>query len=188
MENAVLHPDDSPLLLLIETSGRAGVIALARGPDLLGVQHLNEARRHARDLAPVTAALLAERGLAPCDLSGVVVSIGPGSYTGLRVGVMSAKTLAYATGCALIGVSTFASIAAQAPDGPRRLDVLADAQQDKVYVQSFERAANDWRPVTPLAIVPFCRLAGKPRSGVFRYRDRATPLALQDSRIRSHRG
>ena len=69
---------------------------------------------HARDLAPVTANLLAERGWSPRDLAGVVVGLGPGSYTGLRVGIMSARVFAYATGCALIGIGTFSAIASQA--------------------------------------------------------------------------
>jgi tRNA threonylcarbamoyladenosine biosynthesis protein TsaB len=69
----------------------------------------------------------------------VLVGLGPGSYTGLRVGVMSAKTFAYATGCALLGLETFAIIASQAPISAGRLAVFADAQQDKVYVQEFER-------------------------------------------------
>jgi tRNA threonylcarbamoyladenosine biosynthesis protein TsaB len=141
--------------LVLETSGRAGAVALAEGAELAAVQHLAEARRHARDLAPVTAALLAERGWSPRDLSGVIVSLGPGSYTGLRVGVMSAKTLAYAIGCALLGVGTFAAIARQAPEEVSRLDVLADAQQDKVYVQSFARTPAGWAATTALAIVPF---------------------------------
>jgi tRNA threonylcarbamoyladenosine biosynthesis protein TsaB len=85
----------------------------------------------------------------------VIVSRGPGSYTGLRVGIMSAKTLAYAAGCALIAVDTFAVLAGQAPAEAEKLDVLADAQQDKLYVQSFAReSAERWRAVSELSIMP----------------------------------
>jgi tRNA threonylcarbamoyladenosine biosynthesis protein TsaB len=133
-------PDPAePRLLIVETSGRVGRVALARGVALLGARQLDEARRHARDLAPALAELLEAEGWRPRDLDAVLVSRGPGSYTGLRVGVMSAKALAYATGCRLLGVETFAAIALQAPADAPRLDVLADAQQDKVYVQSFAR-------------------------------------------------
>jgi tRNA threonylcarbamoyladenosine biosynthesis protein TsaB len=144
-----------PRLLILETSGRTGQVALARGDELRGVRLLDEARRHARDLAPAVAALLAEQGWKPRDVQAVLVSRGPGSYTGLRVGIMSAKTFAYTTGCALLAVDTFAAIALQTPEPATHVDVLADAQQDKVYVQSFARDAKGWRPRTPLAIRPF---------------------------------
>jgi tRNA threonylcarbamoyladenosine biosynthesis protein TsaB len=143
-----------PRLLLIETSGRAGAVAVALGAELRGVRRLEEARRHARDLAPAAAELLAEQGWLPGDVKAVVVSSGPGSYTGLRVGIMSARAFAYATGCAVVAVDTFAVVAAQAPEAVTRLDVLADAQQDKVYVQSFGRDAG-WQALTPLAICKF---------------------------------
>jgi tRNA threonylcarbamoyladenosine biosynthesis protein TsaB len=128
-------------LLILETSVQVGQVAIAEGPHLLGVRRIEEARRHARDLVPVVAELLTAQNWKPADLAGVVVSRGPGSYTGLRVGIMSAKTLAYATGCALLAIDTFAAIAIQAPDEALRLDVVADAQQDRLYVQRFERAA-----------------------------------------------
>jgi tRNA threonylcarbamoyladenosine biosynthesis protein TsaB len=146
-----------PRLLIVETSGRVGHVALAEGATLLRGRRLDEARRHARDLAPAAADLLAGQGWRPADLDAVVVSRGPGSYTGLRVGVMSAKALAYATGCALLGVDTFAAIALQAPRDAVRVDVLADAQQDKVYAQRFERpgAGAAAVPLSPLAIERF---------------------------------
>ncbi|HEY7427820.1 MAG TPA: tRNA (adenosine(37)-N6)-threonylcarbamoyltransferase complex dimerization subunit type 1 TsaB, partial [Gemmataceae bacterium] len=121
----------------------------------LGERLLDEARRQARDLAPAAAELLAEQGWRPRDVQAVIVSRGPGSYTGLRVGIMSAKTFAYATSCALLAVDTFAAITLQAPDVVTRVDVLADAQQDKIYVQPFARSDEGWRPRAELAIRPF---------------------------------
>ncbi len=145
----------APRLLIVETSGRTGRVALAEGDEWRGERVLDEARRHARDLAPATAALLAEQGWKPRDVQAVVVSRGPGSYTGLRIGLMSAKTFAYATGCALIAVETFATIVLQAPESVARVDVLADAQQDKIYVQPFVRDAGGWRSLAELTIRPF---------------------------------
>lgn len=142
-------------LLILETSGRRGAVGLAEGDRLAARLALDEGRRHARDLAPAVQALLAGQARAARDLHAVVVSRGPGSYTGLRVGLMSARTLAYATGCALIGIDTFAVVADQAPAECRRLDVLADAQQDRVYVQSFQRGAAGWQPTDLLRIVRF---------------------------------
>jgi tRNA threonylcarbamoyladenosine biosynthesis protein TsaB len=149
-----------PRLLLLETSGRVGQVALARGDSVLDSRRLDEARRRARDLAPAVAALLAAQGWRPRDLDGVIVSRGPGSYTGLRVGVMSAKALAYATGCALLGVETFAAIALQVPPEVGVVDVVADAQQGRVYVQRFVRAAPDG----PLVITEFTQRFDEPRA------------------------
>jgi tRNA A37 threonylcarbamoyladenosine modification protein TsaB len=68
---------------------------------------------------------------------------------------MSAKAFSFATGCALVAVDTFRVVAQQAPPEVECLDVLADAQQDKVYVQPFRRTAEGWTPLAPLAIRPF---------------------------------
>jgi tRNA threonylcarbamoyladenosine biosynthesis protein TsaB len=143
-------------LLVIETSHRRGAIALALGERVLGERRLDEARRHARDLAPAVRDLLMQEGWKPHELTAVLVSRGPGSYTGLRVGVMSAKTLAYATGCTLLALDTFAAIALQAPADAMTLDVIADAQQDKLYVQRFTRCVPGAALTsTPLAIEAF---------------------------------
>jgi tRNA threonylcarbamoyladenosine biosynthesis protein TsaB len=150
-----VSPSSDARLLLIETSGRAGVVAVAASGRLLGVYRLDEARRHTRDLAPAAAELLAQQNWRPRDIQAVLVSRGPGSYTGLRVGLMSAKAFAYAVGCAVVAVDTFAIVAAQAPEDIRRLDVIADAQQDKIYVQPFGREADGWQPLAPLAVRKF---------------------------------
>src|SRR5829696_6432985 len=101
--------------LILETSGRVAQVGLARGGAVVRSSRLEETRRHARDLASTVDAMLKTEGLSPRDLTGVMVSRGPGSYTGLRVGLISAKALAYATGCHLVAVDTFAAIAHQAP-------------------------------------------------------------------------
>jgi tRNA threonylcarbamoyladenosine biosynthesis protein TsaB len=157
-----------PRFLILETSGQAGQVALAEGGRLLDARALDESRRHARDLAPAVRDLLAARGWRPRELTAVLVSRGPGSYTGLRVGVMSAKALAYATGCALLALDTFAAIARRAPAQALALDVVADAQQDKVYVQRFARAAGgeDFEPADALAIRPVAEwVPSLPRGG-----------------------
>src|SRR5947209_3416541 len=128
-------------MLLIETSGRIGRVGIAAGRTLLAERRLDEKRRHARDLAPAVADLLREQAWTPRDLAAVVVGIGPGSYTGLRVGIMSAKALAFATGCRLVGVPTFHVLAFQAETPAAELVLVADAQREKVYFQTFRRAA-----------------------------------------------
>ena len=126
--------------LLLETSGRTGQVGLARGGAVVQNRCLDATRRHARDLAAVAGELLAAEGLKPADLTGVMAGIGPGSYTGLRVGVMSAKAFAYATGCRLVAVPTFAAIARQAPPEAQLVWVIADALQGQIYLQRLTRS------------------------------------------------
>lgn len=128
-------------------------MGLAAEGRLIGVRHLDEARRHARDLAPAVRDLLAEHGWKPSSIAAVFVSSGPGSYTGLRVGIMSAKAFAYATGCGLLSVGSFPIIAAQAPPGT--VEVIADAQQQRVYCQRFHVAGGpEPAPLAPLQVLP----------------------------------
>jgi tRNA threonylcarbamoyladenosine biosynthesis protein TsaB len=128
--------------LLIETSGKVGKLGLARGGAVARAAELDATRRHARDLAATAGALLAAEALRPADVAGVMVSVGPGSYTGLRVGVMSAKAFAYATGCRLVAVPTFAAIVLQAPAEARHVWVIADALQGQIYLQRFTRSTE----------------------------------------------
>jgi tRNA threonylcarbamoyladenosine biosynthesis protein TsaB len=138
----------APRLLLLETSHRVGKAALASGGVVIGERTLDDSRRHARDLVPSIQALLQAQSWRARELDGVIVSRGPGSYTGLRVGLMSAKTLAYATGCPLIAIDTFDAIRRQAAENAAEIDVIADAQQGKIYVQRFGKHA---KPLTILA-------------------------------------
>jgi len=126
----------SERLVLLETSGRVGRVGLADGVRVLAERQLDEARRHARDLAPALRDLLHEANWQPMDITTVVVSRGPGSYTGLRVGLMSAKAFAYAVRCSVLAIDTFAILAQQI--GVVAIEVIEDAQQDRIYCQRFE--------------------------------------------------
>jgi tRNA threonylcarbamoyladenosine biosynthesis protein TsaB len=139
--------------LLLETSGRVGQVGVAFNEVLLEGRRLDAARRHARDLVPAAAELLERQGWRPRDLDGVIVSRGPGSYTGLRVGLMAAKTLAYATGCRLIALETFPIVAFQAPTDGASLEVIGDALKGLLYAQTFRRDdADRWRAASELRI------------------------------------
>jgi tRNA threonylcarbamoyladenosine biosynthesis protein TsaB len=85
-------------------------------------------------------------------LTAVIVGLGPGSYTGLRVGLASAKALAYATGCQFFGVETFAAIALRAPQDFKDISVVADALQGRVFRRDYRRNGT-LTPLCPLQIV-----------------------------------
>jgi tRNA threonylcarbamoyladenosine biosynthesis protein TsaB len=142
--------------LLIETSRREGLVGLGVGGTVIAAKRLDGFRRHVQDLAPVMSDLLIGANWGPTQVYGVAVSLGPGSYTGLRVGVMSAKAFAFATGCRLVGIPTFDVLARQFDVPALRLDVIADALKDKLYVQGYARrgATEEWTTAMELAIVP----------------------------------
>jgi tRNA threonylcarbamoyladenosine biosynthesis protein TsaB len=128
--------------LILETSGRVAKLGLVRGGVQVSGSNLDEPRRQARELAATVDRLLKAESLNPTDLTGVMVGRGPGSYTGLRVGLISAKALAFATGCKLIAVETFAAIATQAPTEAKSIWVIADALQGQVYCNLFTRESE----------------------------------------------
>ena len=129
-----------PKFLLIETSGAIGRAGLGLADALVGEATLDHGRQHTRDLIPQCQRLCEQQVWKPADLDAIVVSAGPGSYTGLRVGMMTAKTLAYALNKPLVSIPTFEVISKQCfLDQPQltALHVIADGQQDRVYVQQF---------------------------------------------------
>lgn len=143
--------------LILETSGRAGTVGVAVGSVVVAARSLDGAKRHNRDLVPTCGELLAEGGFAPKQLAGVMAGIGPGSYTGLRVGLTAAKGFALATGCAFVAVPTYHTLAAQAPTDWPSVEVIGDALQGTIYRQRFGPADDaGLRPPTgELEIVNF---------------------------------
>ena len=152
-------------VLVLETAGRVGQVALASGDSVLAEARLEQARRRASDLALVVSDLLKSRGWAARDLTAVVVGLGPGSYTGLRVGLASAKALAYATGGAFFGVETFAATALRAPADVELISVVGDALQGKLFRRDFRRAAAGWEAAGLLAVVDSARWLGSLQPG-----------------------
>ena len=142
--------------LILETSGRGGQVGVAVAGRLVGSIMLDAGKRHNRDLMPSAATLLADAGVSVRELTGVMVSHGPGSFTGLRVGIMTAKTLAYALGCRLVAVPTFQAIAVAAPAEFEVVEVISDALQGQVYRQRFGQAdEHGFRmPLDELRILP----------------------------------
>jgi len=119
--------------LALETSARQGSIALLRDGEFVAQSVLELGTAHGQSLLPAVAALLQQHGLTSRDLGLVAVSVGPGSYTGLRVGVVCAKLLAWSLRVPLVAVDTLQAIAAAEPVARLRLWVLTDAQRDVVY-------------------------------------------------------
>jgi len=141
-------------VLLLETSGSSGIVALGFGSTIVAHRVLEIAKRHVSDMAPAIAEMLKECGWEAKNLDAIATGIGPGSYTGLRIGLMSARTLAMMTGARLLGISTFEILAQHCLEvGHAKIEIIADAQQDKIYAQSFENNNSNLISASELKIV-----------------------------------
>lgn len=130
-------------LLALDTSTPRAALALivsnADGPASVHVARPDPAIRHGRILIPAIRDLLAEAGLTVAGVDGFVVGLGPGSYTGLRIGITAAKTLAYANGKPLAGLDSLELVARNAPDEETFVSAIGDAQRGDFYAAEFVR-------------------------------------------------
>ncbi|MEN6618958.1 MAG: tRNA (adenosine(37)-N6)-threonylcarbamoyltransferase complex dimerization subunit type 1 TsaB [Rikenellaceae bacterium] len=137
----------NPLLLLIETSTEVCSVALSVGEKIISFRVVKEAKSHARVIALLIKEVLKEGGTSIDECDAVAVSEGPGSYTGLRVGVSIAKGLCYGAGKPLISVSSLELLArltaveGNIPPGAIIVPMI-DARRMEVYAASFDSLCN----------------------------------------------
>ena len=101
----------NPTILYIETATDVCSVALSKGAEIIGLKEEAGGNNHAKHLLPFVDEVLKQAEASMTDINGVAVSIGPGSYTGLRIGVSTAKGIAYTAGIPVMAISTLESIA-----------------------------------------------------------------------------
>jgi tRNA threonylcarbamoyladenosine biosynthesis protein TsaB len=138
--------------LAIETSGRSGSVTLGRGDGVIGTADLPHKRRHNVELIPTIDALCREHGVAPGAVGQVYVSLGPGSFTGLRVGVTTAKMLALAGGVEVYGIAALDVLAQNAPAGTQHVAVCLNLKRDTVHSAVYRRDGEAWAVVVEPAL------------------------------------
>lgn len=129
-------------VLALETSHAIGSVVLRRADGVVVRAELTERGGQARALAPAIAALLKQSALTPRELGLVVVGLGPGGYTGLRLGLATAKTLAVVLRIPILGIPSTAVLAAARDVPVGSVLACVEATQDHVYGQSFEKRAD----------------------------------------------
>lgn len=125
------------LLLALETATPWASVALLEGEELVAEVGASGARPHSTRVLPAVDALLALAGVRVADLAGFAVSVGPGSFTGLRVGVATVKGLAFGDGVPVAPVPTLAALASSAAPGERPILACLDARRGEVYAAAF---------------------------------------------------
>jgi tRNA threonylcarbamoyladenosine biosynthesis protein TsaB len=146
-----------PLILAIETATKLCSVAVARDGKVLALREVvSERNAHAEKVNVFIAEVMAEAGLNLKDLQAVAVGIGPGSYTGLRIGLSAAKGLCYVLGVPLLGISTLHTIAQAALAGGRDFDgevwPMVDARRMEVFTQPHDASGSARAPHAPLVL------------------------------------
>ena len=141
------HPAPRPILAL-ETSGNSLGVALHLSGSVVFEENVTEGMIHGRALVPLMKMALASQNLKPADLSAVAVSQGPGSWTGLRIGIAAAKAFAWAAGIPVVCVPSFEALALEASDvilkrngcGPKSSTImtLRDARSEGFFAAIIE--------------------------------------------------
>ena len=126
----------------IETSSLVSSLALLEGDTLLGELTMQAGLTHSEQLVPHIELLLDQAQVDTSDLTGIVVAIGPGSFTGLRIGMGTAKAMAYALQIPLYGAMTMDCMAYNVPYTDRLISVLIDAQKKNVYEARYRWKGN----------------------------------------------
>lgn len=141
------------LTLAIETATVPGSVAVLHGRDVLASHSFTPPQRTAKWLAPTIRQLFSQSGRSLADLQLVTLAAGPGSFTGLRIGVTTAKMLGYAIGCPVVAVNTLDVIADQANSVPQeQLEVVMNAQRKQLFVRRYHTQDGRWKPVGDVTI------------------------------------
>jgi tRNA threonylcarbamoyl adenosine modification protein YeaZ len=127
------------MLLAFDTATPHVTVALHDGERVVSTYSSTEAMRHGEMLAPGVAAVLADAGAISSDVTAIAVGVGPGPFTGLRVGLVTARTMAHALGIPVYGVCTLDVLAAEAQDaGLSDFTVATDARRKEVYLAGYD--------------------------------------------------
>lgn len=140
-------------ILSIETSTSICSVAIHEQGELIALAEIKEPGAHAEKLLLLVDELFEKAGLSFADLDAVAVSQGPGSYTGLRIGVSTAKGIAYALEIPLIGINTLQAMAASQSVAPGDYVVaVLDARRKEVYTQTFGDSLQELSPIEAVVL------------------------------------
>ncbi len=131
-------------LLAIESSGAVASVAVWEGGETKVEFSLNDGRTHSEKLMPLVQRALSELSLELRAINAVAVSVGPGSFTGLRIGVATANALAFASGIPVIETPTLLALAKGA--AAENVLALLDARNDRAYAAYYNKGALVWGP------------------------------------------
>jgi len=145
-----------PIILALDSAGSGCSVAVARGDEIVAVVHNEDLHGQAEILLPLVDKAVREANLLPSALEVIAATVGPGSFTGIRAGLAAARGIAFSAGARLVGVSSFAAVAAgSAQHGvsdKHFLLVALESRREDLYVQFFDPGQN--AVTAPAATMP----------------------------------
>lgn len=150
------------LILALDTTTRAGSCALTRDGRVEREEASDPSRDHAEQLPGILAALMTHAGVTLADVDALAVATGPGSFTGLRIGIAAMQGLAFAADKPLIGVSALDALHAAAARDGMRVATWMDAWRGEVYAALYEGGIEIEPPVVADPRTVIDRLADRP--------------------------
>lgn len=151
-------------ILALETSAKAVSAAVTEDGKVLASGYQDTGLTHSRTLMPIVEGILKNTGLTMADIGAVAVAAGPGSFTGIRIGVSAAKGLAFAADKPAIGVSTLAAMARNAAFAGGLIVCAMDARRNQIYNALFEAKDGSLTRLTPDRAIGLAELAEELRS------------------------
>jgi tRNA threonylcarbamoyladenosine biosynthesis protein TsaB len=140
-----------PLILAVETSGRTGSVAIADGPQLLAETTFSTPVKHSAEIFPAVRGLLSRFNRGPNQIQHIYISVGPGSFTGLRTAVTMAKMMHFANAARIVAVSTSDVIATNASDYMaterkelKRIATILDAKRGQFFIAVYKNSNGQW--------------------------------------------
>jgi tRNA threonylcarbamoyladenosine biosynthesis protein TsaB len=150
MEKFGTQIEDDVFILAVDTTSPAGSVALLKGPSLLAEINQDSPVTFSQRLLPAIRFLLESNALGIQDVGGFAVASGPGSFTGIRIGMSTMKAFAYPSGKPIVPVSTLVALARKIQYPQNRLICpLIDAKKNEVYAALFESKAGSIRELIP---------------------------------------
>ena len=141
------------LILGIDTATQIASVGITRGEEIIAEASNRATSNHTETLLPLIADVLARANVSLRDVAGVGVSIGPGSFTGLRIALGTVKGLAYATGQRVVGVPTLEALASAVSEWEGLVCPILDARKREVYAALFHRnRSGDLTAILPARV------------------------------------
>jgi len=179
------------LILVLETSSRLGSVALALGREILAQITFTAPMRHSAEIFDAITELMHRFDRKPAKINNIYISIGPGSFTGLRIAVTIAKAMHLANRLRIVTVDTLDVIAENAPSqGPtrpvQRIATILDAKRNQFYIAAYQRPNNttseipSWQKIIPDSLMTA-------REFLDQFADPTNPIALLGDGLLYHK-